>query len=229
MAILNKYVMPLIFSMALLVLTFAAGLELIIFNEPYFQWHYTHRNITETTEMSVDDLMVVTVTMLDYLKDEAQSLDMMATIDGQREEVFGEREKQHMVDVKNLYLDFRQLRRLCSALVIGLVIFGVLFGKRMLYHTLNRVKYIVPVLLLAVGAVGALFATDFNRYFTIFHELFFDNDLWLLNPQTDILINMVPEVYFYSIVMIGLGLFLLFIVMAMLFAEHGAKSLKKWA
>lgn len=229
MAILNNYVIPLIFSMALLVLTFAAGLELIIFNEPYFQWHYTHRNITETTQMSVDDLMVVTVTMLDYLKDEAESLDMMATIDGQREEVFGEREKQHMVDVKNLYLDFRQVRRLCTALVIGLVIFGVLFGKRMLYHTLNRVKYIVPVLLLAVGAVGALFATDFNRYFSIFHELFFDNDLWLLNPQTDILINMVPEVYFYSIVMIGLGLFLLFIIMAMLFAEHGAKSLKKWA
>ena len=38
--------------------------------------------------------------------------------------------------------------------------------------------------------------TDFHRYFMIFHEMFFTNDLWLLDPDTDLLIRMLPEGFF---------------------------------
>ena len=38
--------------------------------------------------------------------------------------------------------------------------------------------------------------TDFHRYFMIFHEIFFKNDLWLLDPDTDLLIRMLPEGFF---------------------------------
>ncbi|MFQ9799458.1 MAG: DUF1461 domain-containing protein [Clostridia bacterium] len=41
-----------------------------------------------------------------------------------------------------------------------------------------------------------LFMKDFNRYFTIFHLLFFDNDLWILNPATDLMINIVAGTLF---------------------------------
>jgi integral membrane protein (TIGR01906 family) len=40
---------------------------------------------------------------------------------------------------------------------------------------------------------------DFNKYFTYFHLIFFDNDLWLLDPETDLLIQMLPEEFFISI------------------------------
>ena len=30
----------------------------------------------------------------------------------------------------------------------------------------------------------------------MFHEMFFSNDLWLLDPNTDMLINIVPEPFF---------------------------------
>lgn len=36
----------------------------------------------------------------------------------------------------------------------------------------------------------------FHRRFWIFHELIFTNDLWLLDPKTSVLINIVPEPYF---------------------------------
>jgi len=176
--------------------------------------------------MSLEDLIVVTVEMLDYLKGDRPNLDMTSTIGGKREEVFGEREKAHMVDVRDLYLNFRGLRRLSTGLVVLILFFGWFISKEMLYQVLVRVKYIVPVLLLMVGAVGGLFATDFNKYFTLFHELFFDNDLWLLNPNTDILINMVPEAYFYSIVMIGLVIFVVLIVGAVVVSDIGARKLK---
>jgi integral membrane protein (TIGR01906 family) len=37
---------------------------------------------------------------------------------------------------------------------------------------------------------------DFYKYFTIFHEIFFTNDLWLLDPATDRLINIFPQDFF---------------------------------
>lgn len=227
MEFINKYLIPLIFGASLLIVTFVVGLELIIFNETYFEWHYENRGITQTTEMSLEDLMTVTVDMLAYLEGDRPNLDMQADIAGVSEEVFGEREKAHMVDVRDLYLGFRTLRRLCSGIVLVTLLLGWFFNKKLLYHSLNRVKFIVPSLLVVVGAIGLLFATDFNKYFTIFHHIFFDNDLWLLNPKTDILINMVPESYFYSVVMIGIGLFAVLIVTSIIVASYAAKGLKQ--
>ena len=39
-------------------------------------------------------------------------------------------------------------------------------------------------------------AVDFNAAFIKFHEIFFDNDLWLLDLRTDVLIQMFPEEFF---------------------------------
>ena len=44
--------------------------------------------------------------------------------------------------------------------------------------------------------LGIAMAVDFNRAFILFHHLLFTNDLWLLNPMTDVLIQMFPEVFF---------------------------------
>ena len=41
---------------------------------------------------------------------------------------------------------------------------------------------------------------DFNAFWTQFHQTFFDNDLWLLDPNTSIMINMFPESFFFDIV-----------------------------
>ena len=34
---------------------------------------------------------------------------------------------------------------------------------------------------------------DFTRVFTVFHHIFFDNDLWILYPDRDNLINIMQE------------------------------------
>ena len=41
---------------------------------------------------------------------------------------------------------------------------------------------------------------DFNTFWTNFHLIFFRNDLWLLNPNTDRLILMVPLNFFITLV-----------------------------
>ena len=47
---------------------------------------------------------------------------------------------------------------------------------------------------LAAAAAVILYAVlDFNAVFTLLHRLLFTNELWLLNPNTDLLIALMPE------------------------------------
>ncbi|HWR60355.1 MAG TPA: DUF1461 domain-containing protein, partial [Clostridia bacterium] len=50
---------------------------------------------------------------------------------------------------------------------------------------------IAPVLLIVV-----LMSIDFYKYFTVFHKIFFTNDLWLLDPAVDRLVNIFPQAFF---------------------------------
>ena len=47
--------------------------------------------------------------------------------------------------------------------------------------------------LAAAAAVIVYALLDFNAVFTLLHKLLFTNDLWLLNPYTDLLIALMPE------------------------------------
>ena len=44
----------------------------------------------------------------------------------------------------------------------------------------------VCVFLGLVAVLGIAIAVNFDRCFVIFHELFFDNDLWMFDPASDI-------------------------------------------
>ena len=43
--------------------------------------------------------------------------------------------------------------------------------------------------------------TDFTSFWTWFHTIFFTNQLWLLDPNTDFMICMLPETIFYKLVL----------------------------
>lgn len=213
---LVAWVLALLIGVGLVVFTLIVGLETIIFNDAYFEWHYENRGITETTGMTVDDLMIVTDHMLAYLKDENDDLAIEMTMFGQVDQVFGETEIAHMVDVKDLYLKARWLRRIGAIMMFVALV--VLMGDHptgRYRSALKKVKWIVLGEFGVLAVVAGLFATDFQKYFTFFHQIFFSNDLWLLNPKTDTLINMVPESYFYSIVMIGVAIFVVYLVVGL--------------
>ena len=47
-----------------------------------------------------------------------------------------------------------------------------------------------------VAILTLLAAMDFDRLFILFHQIAFTNNLWLLNPQTDLLIRLMPTQLF---------------------------------
>lgn len=147
-------------------------------------------------EMSLDDAVSITEDMLNYCVGRLDTLDnSMATIDGVTAPFYTDREKQHLADCRELFHKGLRARAISILLSVGLLIFiYVHLGGRgaMRLMASAYLKALAAVLLIAV-IVAIAAAVDFTRAFTIFHKVFFDNDLWILYPEKDNLINIMQE------------------------------------
>ena len=66
--------------------------------------------------------------------------------------------------------------------------------KRLAPVWITSLILIVPLALFGIWA-----AVDFGSAFTFFHHLLFTNDLWLLDPATDLLIRICPSGMFANL------------------------------
>lgn len=181
------------------------SVEAFAVNQSFFNAEYskcnTAKNIEAKLGMRSDYLPEVTKTLLDYTTGSRDSLDMKADFNGVQREVFDQREKDHMVDVKALYLKARDVRTYClgGAAVLFLLAFLLRGGKA--FKTLCGAFLRVSGVFVVVIAVIAIYAAvDFNSFWVSFHHVFFTNELWQLFPDTEVLINMVPEQFFSDLV-----------------------------
>ena len=88
---------------------------------------------------------------------------------------------------------------------------------------LRRTVYVL-LALLALVAVAAVKA--FDSLFILFHEIAFTNDLWLLNPRTDMLIRLMPLEFFISYAAIIGGGWLLGMAALLVYATYRIKTTK---
>ena len=195
--------------------------QIAIYGDPdyrFYQKEYEKYQVTESLYMDMEDVMEVTSYMMDYLIGKEEVLSIETEVEGRTQDFFNEQDRLHMEDVKNLFLGGLKLRTVMLLLAAVLVLFLILTKadlKKMLTGA-----YFAALGVFAVLIAGLLvsFAVDFTASFTVFHEIFFTNDLWMFDPAEDYMIRMLPEGFFYDMVMrIGAffvgGLILLFAVM----------------
>lgn len=185
-----------VFVLMLILLLLLTDVQLVAFDRNYYAEQYEKYNIPEGIGIEMPELMSATEKLLNYIDGKREDLDFKAQIKGQQQEFFSERDKLHMFDVKKLFVQGKLIRNIAFGYC---VLFAVMFfykardrGRafsRLLIYTF--IAGIIPILLLAI-----LMNIDFYKYFTIFHEIFFNNDLWQLDPAKDRLINMYPEAFF---------------------------------
>lgn len=197
----------LLLVLALLITSF----QLVIYGDPdyrFYEREYAKYNVTESLDMEMEDVMDVTEKMMDYLIGRRPELSVITDVDGQTQDFFNEQDRLHMADVKNLFLGGLTLRWVLLAAAAVLIALLVLL-KGDWRRIIPRAYFIaLGIFLAATVLLGGLFASDFTKYFTIFHEIFFTNDLWLFDPATDYMIRMLPEGFFYDMVMRIGGCFL---------------------
>ncbi|MGN0754958.1 MAG: TIGR01906 family membrane protein [Aristaeellaceae bacterium] len=135
---------------------------------------------------------------------------------------FNTREQAHMADVQGLF-------RLAKwVLVLGgmaLPLLGLSL-RRMGRGLLRGIRKGLIVILALVGIVAIWAAVDFNRLFILFHRIAFTNDLWLLDPRTDLLIRLMPIEFFISYAALIGGLWLLGMIGLLILSTHCIKITK---
>ena len=177
-----------------MVFTILLSVFTVVNTNSFYSQQYREIGADKSTGVSLEDLDEITTMLLDYLNDKRDDLDMQVEKWGQLKPVFDERETSHMVDVKNLYAFFEKVMYI--TLLSATAIFVFLFrkdGKGQFFT--SAVKGYVSALVVAV-ILCVIFATaftvGFNNFWTLFHQVMFTNDLWLLDPRVSTMINMYP-------------------------------------
>lgn len=105
-------------------------------------------------------------------------------------------EDVHMEDVRGLFVGALVLRRICIVTAFVCVALLWLLKANIALVVPRSVCWGTGLFFAIICVLGLVISTDFTKYFVIFHHIFFNNDLWLLDPATDLLINIVPEPFF---------------------------------
>ncbi len=209
---------------AFFIANFATAIQLVAFDRGFFESFYQSNQTAEKLNMSFDDLMKATDHLLAYIVGEKDDLVLTVSVNDQPVMMYNQREIDHMVDVRDLF---------ATLVVVQIVCYLIFFLSLLVSYFINRER-LKTVLFesskLAIyafgGAVGliTLFAiVDFNWFWNVFHEVLFDNDLWLLNPMTDRMIVMVPLAFFQRLVAFVVGAWLLSVFLWVLLTHFISK------
>ncbi len=188
-------------SIMLIIALLIMSIEMFALNPGFFDSEYSKLGTAQSIGISDKDLKSVTQDLLEYTAGERENLDMQAGINGRQREVFNEREKDHMVDVRALYIAARTVRTVCFAGAAALLILAFLLsGRKALLKLCRSFLRVSGAFVVIVAALAVYAASDFNSFWTSFHHVFFTNELWILDPSTDVLIMMVPQQFFSDLV-----------------------------
>lgn len=142
---------------------------------------------------------------------------------GMQPEILSEKEQQHMRDVRGLTRAAGQMSKTCMTLAAVLAVVIAWMGAKLRRVLPRVIGALVAVTLMAICAAGVMHtvnAGQFEALFVNMHEVLFTNDLWLMDPATDILIRMMPQPLFeqalQALIRQALGMFA--VVWIMLFA-----------
>ena len=205
-----------IFAICVIFTLLITSVEAVCYYIPgYFEREYEKYDVLsslpEMTMSEEDGLMKVTEHMMAYLRGDEEELQVEALMDGEMRGFFTDREIAHMEDVRDLFVGAIVLRRAAVALAAAAVAILALIlrsGREVLCALSKGILAATAISAGACGVLGVIFATNFSEAFVTFHHIFFDNDLWILDPRVDMLVNIVPEGFFFDTAARILGLFL---------------------
>lgn len=115
--------------------------------------------------------------------------------------LFSEKEMRHLADVRRIIAVLKGVRWLgggAALLGLGAAYYLEKWKKRtgLTAEALRGFAGAAGALLLAGAGLAVWGCVNFQGLFWTFHQLAFSNSLWLLNPQTDLLMALMPLSFF---------------------------------
>ena len=164
-------------------------------------------SISAVTRISDPELVRVGSEIRRYFNSREEPLAVQARVQGMERDLFNDREVRHMADVKRLIWGVYAAAAVSGAYLLAITILAIAFGgsawKPGRYGAAVARLYLSGgVLTLALLVlVGLLALTGFEGLFLAFHRISFSNDLWQLNQNTDFLLMMFPQAFWFDATM----------------------------
>lgn len=197
-------------SIAAVVILLISGFQAAMYADfGVYEREYIKYQVLRELDMEMEDAMYVTREMMAYLKGDRERLSVVTTVEGTEQDFFNEQDRLHMDDVQGLFLGGLALRRGAFAVLAAALVFLAAACRKEMWRTLARsFQAVLGILAALILFLGIAMARNFNAVFTKFHEIFFDNDLWIFDPAEDYMIRMLPEGLFFDMVIRIGGIFL---------------------
>lgn len=216
--ILIAVIMPLI-----MLLMIVLCVEAFSGDRAWLRREYDKLDINWYTGMSTDDQIRAFMQMVDYMKGDADSMDVTVTVNGEEMLMYNEREVSHMVDVRALYKKI-MIAKWCViglaalTLVLSLIAFKGKAEKRELLRFTAKAAVISFACILLFVLVIALWAViDFDSFWAVFHIVFLDLESSTFDPAVSRMIRICPAELFSDMVLriFGTGLALSAVIAAL--------------
>jgi len=156
----------------------------IFYNKSYFYDEYERLGVYDQIEKQKAD--TATKNILDYLTGNS----------GQLSSFFNEKEKLHLEDVKGLVLLDKWIILFLMIAIPLLLFFYIRKFKTNTKDVISRVLIYQGLIMAGLLVCSFLLRGAFSFFFSLFHRIFFTNDMYFLDPATDNLIVLFPQQFF---------------------------------
>lgn len=179
--------------------------RLVVFDTNFYKSEFEKYKIYDRFDKEIADSAVEN--LIGYMKSGVPLSDF-----------FNEKEKTHMVDVRNIIQKILLLFYVLSFSVIMLLVYCKKnFFKSLFYGGIFTITLLL--LFFICSFVG------FDFIFFKFHQVSFNNDFWMLNPEVDNLKALLPDGFFYDALMRIFFITLVSSVIITIFGFSGGKVL----
>lgn len=126
----------------------------------------------------------------------------------------------HFVEVKQIFMFFYIAGLISLALSVVFIIYKKRKDDYQYLLTSSITTVVVPLILLIFSIL------NFKTVFLLFHKIVFRNDDWLFDPNTDPIINLLPEAYFMQCAFVIIGFVLIGSIIQFVLYLYNKKSHK---
>lgn len=198
-------------AVCLAVLLLALSIQTPAFGMWFYRWQFERNNTHAVIGIDEEGLEYVARRVVDFIRGRDDDLrDVRAVVRGEERLFFNELEAMHMDDVRVLF-DYGLLGRNVAAAGFAVTLILLLIMKK--FSWMLKIWRNMAVNALGLIAVlGILFAINFNRAFTIFHEIFFV-DNWSFDPRTNLMVNMLPTAFWQNATAFLIGMYVALLVL----------------
>ncbi|MFH1439351.1 MAG: TIGR01906 family membrane protein [Candidatus Woesearchaeota archaeon] len=146
-------------------------------------------------------------------------------------ERLSEQDKLHLKDVKQLMKNVDYYSYVTVGFIFLLFWFLHFRHKKLIDKLFSKAIFITGIVNVVLLFILYLLSRNFNLFFIKFHEITFNNDLWMMNPNVDLLVQLYPQQFwidaFSKIMFMSMTISVMFIVIGGLGWYFINKKMKK--